>query len=550
MNKFITALATGIILLCHGIAYGQINQAEYFYDIDPGVGNGTAIAVSTADSVDITASFPTTGLSAGFHNLCIRTRNAGNRWSLYAVRNFYLQAPSTMAPKIVAAEYFFDSDPGLGNGTPLSTGAVADSVDITSAVTTTGLSTGFHNLFIRTKNSTGLWSLYAPRNFYVQPIVVAANLKVVAAEYFIDTDPGIGNGIEISPSFTTADSVDLNRALSISGLSAGLHRLHIRTRNQDGGWSHAVSDSFIACTGSSGGVAISGTTALCVGVSDTFTNSAGSGTWISVKGHASVNNAGIVTGVTTGIDTIRCTVTTCGTTVAEKVVTVNPTPGSITVKSVVCTGASTTLSNSLAGGTWTSDNPTIASVVAATGIVTGEGAPGTTSITYAMPTGCSKTTVVTVNMSPAAITGSSSVSKGGTVTLASATPGGKWSSGTISSATVGLTNGIVSGVGVGTSRVSYTLGTGCAATTVVSVNAASSAVRLYPNPALGAFTVEASVTGEIVVYSVDGKEIEVYTLKSGVNSIMLPEGTISGTYICRFKGGDGSSQFIKLINEQ
>lgn len=54
----------------------------------------------------------------------------------------------------------------------------ADSVIITSTIATTGLPRGTHILFIRTRTSTGFWSLYEGQEFYIKE-------AIVQAEYFL-----------------------------------------------------------------------------------------------------------------------------------------------------------------------------------------------------------------------------------------------------------------------------------------------------------------------------------------------------------------------------
>jgi len=77
---------------------------------------------------------------------------------------------------------------------------------------------------------------------------------------------------------------------------------------------------------------------------------------------------------------------------------------------------------------------------------------------------------LTINPNPAAITGTVIVCAGSTTTLADATAGGTWSSASTGVATISAL-GVVTGVSGGTSVISYTLGTGCFATTTVTVNA-------------------------------------------------------------------------------
>lgn len=70
----------------------------------------------------------------------------------------------------------------------------------------------------------------------------------------------------------------------------------------------------------------------------------------------------------------------------------------ITGVATVCEGATTTLSNSTSGGTWSSGDPTIATVGATTGIVTAVG-PGTAAIGY-MTSSWIVSKIVTVNALP------------------------------------------------------------------------------------------------------------------------------------------------------
>ncbi|MFI5149777.1 MAG: T9SS type A sorting domain-containing protein [Bacteroidia bacterium] len=215
----------------------QISAAEYFYDTDPGQGSGTAVAFTTADSVNMPTTASVSSLTPGFHNLFLRTKNTGGVWSLYEGRGFYVQ-PAVVIPaaaKITAAEYFFDTDPGQGAGTAVSV-TLGDSVSVTQPVAVTALSGGFHSLFVRSKNTNGAWSLYEGRSFYVQPAVVnAPAAQISAAEYFMDTDPGQGAGTSIA--LTTADSVNLSPVIALTTVTPGFHNFFVRTKNTLGVWS-------------------------------------------------------------------------------------------------------------------------------------------------------------------------------------------------------------------------------------------------------------------------------------------------------------------------
>lgn len=141
---------------------------------------------------------------------------------------------------VVQAEYYIDSDPGPGSGIQIDISA-SDSISQNFNVDVTGLELGMHVLFIRARQSDGLWSIPQKRHFFVQDtsqrVVENIERNVYEAEYFIDTDPGVGNGTTIS--FSTADSVSQNFSLDVSGHSFGLHYLFLRVHQDDGLWSIA-----------------------------------------------------------------------------------------------------------------------------------------------------------------------------------------------------------------------------------------------------------------------------------------------------------------------
>ncbi|MFM9056326.1 MAG: hypothetical protein ACKOQY_06510 [Bacteroidota bacterium] len=202
----------------------EIRRAEYFIDIDPGVNNGNPIqVVSPAYNVFQSVAVPTAGLAHGFHIVYIRTCNAVGVWSLSEGRTF------TVSPVIVAAEYFVDSDPGVGNGTSISPGSVADSVNWSFSLPTITLTSGVHLLYVRTRNSAGVWSLSEGRSFTVSPVITAA-------EYFFNTDPGVGAGNALAVPVST-DSLHASYTIPTVGLLPGANRLYIRTKTSEGKWS-------------------------------------------------------------------------------------------------------------------------------------------------------------------------------------------------------------------------------------------------------------------------------------------------------------------------
>lgn len=208
----------------------NITAAEYFVDNDPGVGNGISLPATTGPTTSFIATVPTAALSAGFHFVAIRAKDADGKWGLYEKSGFYISTSTSNVTNIVAAEYFVDNDPGVGNGTsiPISSGSA---VNFVATVPVTALATGFHFVAIRTKDAEGKWGLYEKGGFYISGAATGTG-TMTAAEYFIDTDPGVGNGTPFT--IPGGTSFAQNFILNIpAGTSDGTHFLAVRVKN---GW--------------------------------------------------------------------------------------------------------------------------------------------------------------------------------------------------------------------------------------------------------------------------------------------------------------------------
>ena len=238
---------------------------------------------------------------------------------------------------------------------------------------------------------------------------------------------------------------------------------------------------------------ISGASTVCVGNVITLTNAATGGAWSATNTNAAVVG-GVVTGVTSGIDTIRYIVTnTCGSDTATKIVTVNPQPnaGTISGASTVCIGNVITLTNAATGGAWSATN-TNAAVVG--GVVTGV-ASGIDTIRYIVTNTCGSDTatkIVTVSPQPNAgtISGASTVCVGNVITLTNAATGGAWSATNTNAAVVG---GVVTGVASGIDTIRYIVTNTCGSDTATKV------VTVNPQPNAGAISGASTVcVGDVI----------------------------------------------------
>ncbi len=226
-----------------------------------------------------------------------------------------------------------------------------------------------------------------------------------------------------------------------------------------------------------------GSFVVCEGSTRILAGSLPGGVWSSATpANATVTaGTGVVSALSAGTALISFQISATGC-VDTAVVTINPTPV-ISGINFVCAGNVTQLTTSISGGTWSSSNVARATVNPTTGFVNGVSV-GTANITYTIPTGCFSVVQVTVNTAVPNITGPSSVCLGETANLSHPVSGGTWVSSNVSTATISPT-GVVSGLVVGTTTISYRLEEGCYATRTTSVTALPNALGGNANVCIG-----------------------------------------------------------------
>jgi gliding motility-associated-like protein len=218
---------------------------------------------------------------------------------------------------------------------------------------------------------------------------------------------------------------------------------------------------------------ISGETSVCKDLTLQLTGSGIAATtnpWKSSSlSVATINNSGLVTGVSAGTSTI--TYTNNNGCFVNQSITVNATP-TISNANAICEKETLQLTGSATASTttpWTSSNTTVATI-SNSGLVTGVSA-GTTTITYTNSNGCSTTASITVNSLPT-ITGNvvlcpnTTSQLTGSPTAATTNP---WVSANTTIATISNT-GLVTARAFGTSVITYRNSLGCSNTSTISVS--------------------------------------------------------------------------------
>ena len=246
MNKhnsqtFRMLMALVLAVCASGSLKAQL-RVEYFFDSDPGFGQGQWMTATTDADGNFSFTAPTTGLAPGSHLLGFRAYKPGSgdvptHFAPTILQEVYV--PQSETPTINYVEYFWDTDPGAGKATKLSITPSSDLSLNNISIPTTGLSKGSHLLGIRAKGERG-WSPLITQEVNV-PATTAGATDITYVEYFWDTDPGFGKGTSLP--FTKGQEVSIdNAAISVEGLSAGDHNLFVRAYGNNG-WAPTFSQA-------------------------------------------------------------------------------------------------------------------------------------------------------------------------------------------------------------------------------------------------------------------------------------------------------------------
>ncbi|MDZ4750400.1 MAG: PKD domain-containing protein [Flavobacteriales bacterium] len=228
----------------------RLTSAEIFFDADPGVGNGIAVVAFDGVFSDAFETVIQTSLTTnpGLHKIGIRLRGIDNTWGPVFARVITVENPIVSNDtKIEVAEYFFDNDPGEGNGSTLIAfdGNFSDAFEKVFAEGVNIPASGLHRIYVRVANNSGDWSATFSTSISIEDILSVRNISITASEYFFNTDPGEGNAITLlafDGNYNGAFEAAFANSLSVP--IAGAHTLSVRSRGLDGSWSELFSTVF------------------------------------------------------------------------------------------------------------------------------------------------------------------------------------------------------------------------------------------------------------------------------------------------------------------
>lgn len=209
---------------------------EYYVDEDPGEGKGKGVAHGHSRMVHFNVS--TDNISVGTHTLSVRLLDPEGKWGEVMTRPFVVveKAPETD----LLLEYFYDVDPGVGAAKKV---AVGEGENVFYLPLEENLQPGAHIFGVRCMDKEGRWSATT-----VNPLYLVDRIRMASAEYYVDNDPGEGNGNAV------AIGEDGNSAFVIptATLSSGQHQLVMRGKDEDGRWFTLFSRPFEVTSGSTG----------------------------------------------------------------------------------------------------------------------------------------------------------------------------------------------------------------------------------------------------------------------------------------------------------
>lgn len=236
-----------VLLWSSGLAAqtGLLNT-EYFWDTDPGQGNGTALVAvdgSYGQALEQVLAQTTTLPAPGAHTFSIRARDEDGNWGPVFTTLLSVLPGAVSFPDIQVSEgeYYWDTDPGQGNGNPLFAldGNYDSALEAIGADITQLPAPGLHTLHLRILDVNGAWS--APFGIAVEVLtssVTFPTIHVSAAEYWFDTDPGFGAAtpmLAVDGGFDHALEAIKGGAIPVPVI-AGINVLWMRAQDDDGAW--------------------------------------------------------------------------------------------------------------------------------------------------------------------------------------------------------------------------------------------------------------------------------------------------------------------------
>ncbi len=222
-----------------------VSQGEYFWDADPGEGNATPITAADGsfDSVleNVLQNTATVPATPGLHTFNMRLRDNTGAWG-GIFKNVVHTGNSTTSNYAILtqAEYFWDTDPGEGNGIalPATDGTFDSSIEnILKNDVALVNPLGLHRINVRVKDNQGVWGPVFTNVIYNEN-VLSVDPHTIGENYYFIPNPAT-NIIRFNKDIESVIVVDLNgrqmaasvsnNQVNIEGLATGTYILKVTT---------------------------------------------------------------------------------------------------------------------------------------------------------------------------------------------------------------------------------------------------------------------------------------------------------------------------------
>jgi hypothetical protein len=246
--QILVGIAITIPLFLPGVTkaegYDSIRVIEYYFDQDPGIGNGIVLNTDSTPAYVANEVIDISALSEGIHTIYFRTQDSTGVWGVPFGKSFYayntLETDSTNVP-VANLEYSFDNTSSFSS---LGTITQDTSVSMTTNIDIAGLSDpGIHTIYVRAKDTHPHISSMVSKSFFVYQKTKADStlVPVTDIEYSFDS---ISNFIPIS-GIDPDTSVSVEANLDINNLiGPGNHTVFFRAKDANNYFSFMLSDTF------------------------------------------------------------------------------------------------------------------------------------------------------------------------------------------------------------------------------------------------------------------------------------------------------------------
>ena len=217
-------------LLVIGIYLTTMVKAQtttnFQYWFDNNVAAATTLSTTNTASVSFSSALSTSTLSMGYHKITYRFKDSNGDYSVPVTATFVRTGFD-----IVAYEYWFDNN--VAAATTVSTTNTTN-INLSSALSTSALSIGYHKITYRFKDSNGDYSVPVTAAF------VRSGFNITAYDYWWDNDYTNHTQVSIA---TPATTINLQTILASSGLSSGAHTFTIMFKDAQNSWSVPMQNS-------------------------------------------------------------------------------------------------------------------------------------------------------------------------------------------------------------------------------------------------------------------------------------------------------------------